>query len=195
MNNLAPLMTSARTGEVNRDEWRTPLWLYERLDEEFHFNLDPAATEENALCEWYFDKGQDGLTSQWQQSSVFINPPYSQLKKWVQKGFEEARDNPSVRQVVMLVPARTDTKAWWDFIRFGQVRFLPGRLKFQLSTADREIVAAKNLDRIAAGRPTLEPERTSAPFPSAVVVFSRAFPSQPQTLYWNLREPTHASSI
>lgn len=185
-------MSSARTGDINKDEWQTPTWLFERLDSEFHFNLDPAATTENALTEWYFDKEAGGLKSEW-FDSVFVNPPYSQLKKWVQKGFEEARDNPRIEKVVMLIPARTDTQAWWQYIRFGEVRFLPGRLKFTLSDADKEIVAAKNLDRVAAGRPLLDPENTSAPFPSAVVVFyGGGYIYTPETIYWNIREPKHA---
>lgn len=186
------LFTSARTGEINRDEWQTPAWLYETLNREFNFELDPAATEENAVSDFYYDKEEDGLKCVW-FGSVFVNPPYSQLKKWVQKGFEEARDNPHIEQVVMLVPARTDTQAWWQFIRFGEVRFLPGRLKFTLSAADREIVVAKNLDRAAAGKPLLDPENTSAPFPSAVVIFDRDF--KPSTAYWNIRESKHANPI
>lgn len=192
MNNLNPLMSSARTGDINKDEWQTPSWLYETLDREFHFDLDPAATGENALAGQYYDKELSGLTHQW-FGNVFVNPPYSQLKKWVQKGFEEAETNRNIKSVVMLIPARTDTQAWWQFIRFGEVRFLPGRLKFTLSAADKEIVAAKNLDRVAAGRPLLDPENTSAPFPSAVVVFyGGGYLYKPETVYWNIREPKHA---
>lgn len=195
MNNLAPLMSSARTGDINKDEWQTPLWLYETLDKEFHFDLDPAATGENSLADYYFDKEQNGLTSEW-FDSVYVNPPYSQLRKWVQKGFEQARDNPTVKRVVMLVPARTDTQAWWQYVRFGEVRFLPGRLKFGLSEADREIVALRNLDRVAAGKAPLNPENTSAPFPSAIVVFyGGGYLYKPETFYWNIREPRHASSV
>lgn len=186
MNNLAPLMSSARTGEINKDEWETPFWLYETLDKEFRFDLDPASTEENAMSRLYMDREFDGLKHRW-FNSVFVNPPYSQLKKWVQKGYDEAYNNPSVQQVVILVPARTDTQAWWNWIRFGEVRFLPGRLKFRLSAADKEAVALKNNMRVAAGKPPLDPENTSAPFPSAVVVFDRDFPAE--TVYWNVRQP------
>lgn len=170
MANKDALFTSARTGEITRDEWQTPLWLYDLLDKEFHFELDPAATEENAMSRLYMDKEMDGLKHRW-FSSVFVNPPYSQLKAWVKKGYEEARDNSSVKQVVMLVPARTDTAAWWQYIRFGEVRFLPGRLRF-------------------AGA------RNSAPFPSAVVIFhGGGYLYKPETIYWNVRESTHASPI
>lgn len=187
------LFTSARTEEEDtRDRWETPFWLYNVLDKEFRFDLDPAATEDNAMATMYMDKEFDGLKQKW-FGSVFVNPPYSQLKKWVQKGYDEARNNPSVQNVVMLVPARTDTQAWWNFIRFGEVRFLPGRLRFRLSAADKEAVALKNIMRVAAGKPPLDPENTSAPFPSAIVVFDRDFPAK--TVYWSIRESTHASSI
>lgn len=167
MNNLAPLMTSARTGEIDRDEWRTPVWLFDRLHDEFHFTLDPAATSGNTLCEWYYDKEEDGLEGEW-YGNIFVNPPYSQLKAWVRKGLDEARNNPKVANVVMLVPARTDTRAWWDYIRYGEVRFLPGRLRF---------VGAAN----------------SAPFPSAIVVFpGNGLIYKPSTQYWDIREPKYA---
>lgn len=194
MNNLAPLMSSARTGDVNKDEWRTPLWLFETLHKEFHFVLDAAATNETALCDFYFDIESDGLGSDW-HDNVFVNPPYSQLKKWVKKGYEESKANKKVGTVVMLIPARTDTQAWWQYIRFGEVRFLPGRLKFKLSAADKEIVRLKNMERIIAGKPLLDPENSSAPFPSAIVVFRKGLRGEPETQYWNIRESTHASSI
>ena len=163
-HSLAPLMSSARTGDSSKDEWQTPTWLFELLHKEFRFVLDAAATEENALCEWFFDKETNGLESEW-FGNVWVNPPFSQLKKWVEKGFEQAHSNPKVQSVVMLVPARTDTAAWWNYVRFGEVRFLPGRLRF---------VGATN----------------SAPFPSAVVMFDRDFPAR--TDYWDIREPKHA---
>lgn len=172
MANLDALMTSARTGESHRDEWRTPAWLFNLLDAEFHFTLDPAATKENALCENYFTDHTkdpyslgDGLISTW-SGVAFVNPPYSQLRKWVEKGFREASEGHA--QVVMLVPARTDTRAWWDYIRFGDVRFLPGRLKF-------------------------EGGKYSAPFPSAIVIFEKRVDGllikRPTTRYWQIRGP------
>lgn len=191
MEKLAPLMSSARTGTVNQDDYMSPIWLYELLHKEFHFTLDTAATEESALCDFYFDKEADGLNSAWFDNS-YTNPPYSQLYKWVMKGKHEALHNKKVQNVVMLIPARTDTKAWWDAVRFGEVRFLPGRLKFRLGAENREIVRLKNIERMAAGKPRLDPENTSAPFPSAVVIFNGARNFRPQTIYWNVRESTHA---
>jgi len=186
-------MSSARTGDINKDDYMSPLWLYELLHKEFHFVLDTAASEENALCDFYFDKEADGLKSDWFGNS-YTNPPYSQLYRWVMKGKHEATHNKKVEHVVMLIPARTDTKAWWDAVRYGEVRFLPGRLKFRLGIINQEIVRLKNIERMASGKSALDPEKTSAPFPSAIVVFRGAGKVYtPKTVYWNVREPTHAT--
>lgn len=47
------------------DEWYTPMDFFEQLDEEFHFNLDPCATEENHKCDKYFTKEINGLLQKW----------------------------------------------------------------------------------------------------------------------------------
>lgn len=157
MNNLDALMTSARTGDLSKDEWRTPRWLFNLLDREFDFDLDAAATAANALCKRYYTAEDDGLKQSY-FGSTFINPPYSQLRQWVAKGYHEAKIGNA--HVVMLVAARTDTRAWWNYIRFGEVRFLKGRLKF-------------------------EGGKHSAPFPSAVVIFPK-FLGTPKTVYWDV---------
>lgn len=76
---------------------------------------------------------------------TFCNPPYGrEIGKWVRKAYEESKKGPTV---VMLLPARTDTKWFHDYI-YGkaEIRFIRGRLKF------------------GGGE-------NSAPFPSMVVVF------------------------
>ncbi len=47
------------------DEWPTPQNVYDQLDTEFHFNLDPCATHENHKCSRYFTKEQNGLNQWW----------------------------------------------------------------------------------------------------------------------------------
>ena len=114
--------------------WATPREVYNRLDEEFHFNDDP--------CPLY--SVEDRLNTEW-GTSVFMNPPYGrEITKWVKKAYEESL---SGKTIVCLLPSRTDTKWWHDYIMEAkEVRFLRGRLKFG---------GAKN----------------SAPFPSCVVIF------------------------
>lgn len=131
----------------NTPEWATPQEFFDRLNDLYHFNLDVCATAENAKCEKYFTKEQDGLSQSWGGYCVWCNPPYGRgISKWVQKGYEEAKIPGTT--VVMLLPARTDTAWFHQYCRFGEVVFLKGRLKFG---------GCKN----------------SAPFPSMLVKFEQ----------------------
>ena len=129
-------------------EWSTPQAFFDALDSEFHFTLDPCADASNHKCDSYFTKEVDGLKQSWKGQTVFCNPPYgAAIKHWVKKCAEEAKQPDTT--VVMLIPARTDTSYFHDYIyqKPGvEVRFVRGRLKFG---------DGKN----------------SAPFPSMVVIF------------------------
>lgn len=128
------------------NEWATPQNLFDELNEEFNFTLDPCATDENAKCSKYFTIEDDGLSKDWSNEVVFMNPPYGrEIKKWIKKAYEESLNGATV---VCLIPARTDTTYWHDFIfdKADDIKFLKGRLKFGNS-------------------------KNSAPFPSAIVVY------------------------
>jgi len=126
------------------DEWPTPQWLFDTLNREFGFNLDPCATHGNAKCARHFTREEDGLAQEWGEATVFMNPPYGrEIRHWMRKAFESARAGATV---VCLVPARTDTDWWHRYAIRGEIRFLKGRLKFGDAPH-------------------------AAPFPSAVVVF------------------------
>ncbi|EJD91174.1 DNA N-6-adenine-methyltransferase [Staphylococcus epidermidis] len=128
------------------NEWATPQKLFDELDKEFNFTLDPCATDENAKCNKHFTIEDDGLSKDWSKDVVFMNPPYGrEIKKWIKKAYEESLNGATV---VCLIPARTDTTYWHDFIfdKADDIRFLRGRLKFGNS-------------------------KNSAPFPSAIVVY------------------------
>ncbi len=128
-------------------EWATPQWLFDALDREFGFTLDPCATAANAKCSKFFTAVEDGMAQDWRDHVVFMNPPYgSVIGRWMAKAYESARAGATV---VCLVPARTDTHWWHRYAMKGEVRLLKGRLKFG-----------------DAGN--------CAPFPSAVVVFRPA---------------------
>jgi phage N-6-adenine-methyltransferase len=125
------------------DEWETPQALFDALHAEFNFTLDPCATAENAKCDKFYTRAEDGLSQSW-GGYVFMNPPYGRaIGNWMKKALESALAGATV---VCLVPARTDTAWWHDFATQGEIRFLRGRLKFG---------GCQN----------------SAPFPSAVVIF------------------------
>lgn len=129
-----------------KDDWETPQDLFDELDEEFHFTLDAASSDLNAKCEKHYTIEDDGLSQSWEGNNVFLNPPYGRtMKDWMRKAYEESqRENTTV---VALVPARTDT-AWFHDYVYGkaELRFLRGRLKFGEC-------------------------ENSAPFPSLVVVY------------------------
>lgn len=111
-------------------EWTTPRWLFDRLDAEFGFTLDAAATAKNALCLVYYTRRDDGLRQPWDHDVVWCNPPYDRrVGQWVRKGYEESRNGAIV---VMLLAARTDTR-WFHTYCFPQateIRFIKGRLRF-----------------------------------------------------------------
>jgi site-specific DNA-methyltransferase (adenine-specific) len=132
--------------------WCTPKDLFERLNIEFGFTLDAAASEASAKCRKFYTNKEDGLLQDWGGEVVFCNPPYGQeIGKWVKKAHEESRKPGTV--VVLLIPARTDTHYWHEYILHGEaseVRFLRGRLHFEDEDGNK------------GGR---------APFPSAVVIY------------------------
>ena len=125
------------------DQWATPKAFFDKLNDEFHFDLDACAIPENAKCDKYFTPSDDGLSQEW-YGTVWCNPPYGRsIGEWVRKAAE------CDTTVVMLLPARTDTRWFHEYI-YGkaEIRFVKGRLKFGDGT-------------------------TSAPFPSMVVVFRK----------------------
>lgn len=134
------LMFSSKT-----DLWSTPQDLFDELNKEFNFDIDVCALPENAKCERYFSPQIDGLSQKW-EGVCWCNPPYGrEIGKWVEKAYNSAKFGGAV--VVMLLPARTDTKWFHNFIyNIAEIRFIKGRLKFG---------NAEN----------------SAPFPSMIVIF------------------------
>ena len=127
-----------------REDWETPQELFEELNREFNFELDVCADESNRKCERYFTKTQNGLAQSWGGVTAWCNPPYGRdIASWVKKAAEESGT------VVMLLPARTDTRWFHEFVwKKTEIRFIKGRLKFGGAKA-------------------------SAPFASMVVIFRR----------------------
>lgn len=97
--------------------WATPLDVYEELDREFHFYMDP--------CPLHAKSG--GLEMAW-VGAVFVNPPYGRhITRWIAKGWVSSLEGATV---VMLLPSRTDTAWWHNYCMKGEIRFIRGRLKF-----------------------------------------------------------------
>ena len=112
--------------------WATPQDFFDKLNEEFQFTLDPCATADNHKCARFFTVQDDGLKQDWGGGDpVFCNPPYGRnvTGTWVKKAYEESRKPNTV--VVCLLPSRTDTQWFHDFILGkAEIRFVKGRLKF-----------------------------------------------------------------
>jgi len=135
-NNMTKTKLNKGLFTTMRSDWRTPKDLYNKLDKEFHFDFDPCPS----------DPDFNGLMVDWKERN-FVNPPYGrEIKEWIKKGFQEAQTG---KLVVFLIPSRTDTSYWHDYImKADEIRFLRRRVKFGESKID-------------------------APFPSAIVIFNK----------------------
>lgn len=131
-------------------EWGTPQDFFDRLDGEFGFTIDVCAVPENAKCARFYSPDEDGLAQEW-TGTCWLNPPYGRkIGRWIRKAYEASRAGATV---VCLIPSRTDTAWFHDYVVRGEVRFVRGRLLFTRT----------------GGETPLRDER--APFPSVVVIF------------------------
>jgi len=132
-----------------KDDWQTPKDLYNTLDRMFHFDFDPCPVNPQF----------DGLRIKW-HGSVFCNPPYSDVKKWIAKGINEIQER-NVNCIVYLVYAKTDTKWFHKYIWNNdphmpnwKVEFIKGRVKF--------------INPAGSGD-------SSAPYPSMLLIWEKAW--------------------
>jgi len=131
------------------EEWETPLDLYNKLNNIYKFTLDPCCTKESAKCDKYYTKEDNGFIKDWSNEVVFMNPPYGrQIGLWIEKAYKESLKGAIV---VCLIPARTDTKYWHNFIfKYAkQILFIKGRISFINGN-----------------------KKAPAPFPSAIIEFN-----------------------
>lgn len=129
--------------------WETPVDFFNKLNEIYKFDLDACAEHETAKVENYYTKEQDALTKDW-LGSVWCNPPYGKDQiDFIKKALSENKKNGAT--VVLLIPARPDTKIWQDIIfqNASSICFVRGRLKFGGA-------------------------KYNAPFPCALVVFGES---------------------
>ena len=133
---------------TGQGEWGTPQHLFDHLHSIYRFTIDLAATAENAKLPRFYTKEQDSLAQDWTGERGFLNPPYGRgVGAWVKKAYESSRQPGTL--IVMLLPSRTDVAWFHDYIADDPhvcVYWVRGRLKF-------------------------EGGKSSAPFPSMVVVF------------------------
>ena len=146
-NPARAIMTSVMFSSSS-DEWETPQDFFDRLNRTYQFTLDVCATPSNAKCARYFTKAEDGLSQPW-EGTCWMNPPYGrEIGLWIKKTYESGLEAGTV--VVCLLPARTDTRWWHEYVipHAKNIEFIRGRLKFS--------------------------GKAPAPFPSALVVFGQA---------------------
>ena len=136
-----------------KEDWETPQLFFDELNKKYKFNWDLASSDANAKCANHFTVGDDSLSHDWSalEGNLWLNPPYGRdLKRWVKKAYESSLNREGV--LVMLIPSRTDTSYWHDYIfDKAQIKFIRGRLKFENGGV--------------ASQP--------APFPSALITFGR----------------------
>ena len=135
-----------------KHDWCTPQDLLNKIETIFgKFDLDAAATSDNAKCQFYYTEKNSGLHNPWHRRT-WCNPPYGrEIPKWIGKAFFETHD-ATIRHcetAVLLLPSRTDTQ-WFQAAaaKCDFIAFLKGRVKF-------------------------DGAHSSAPFPSALFVFSK----------------------
>lgn len=137
----------------DKQDWETPQEFFDNLNNEFDFELDAFASDKNAKCKHFFTERDDSFQQDWTKyKSIFINPPYtSKVQDEVLKKINDTISSNWRGVIVLLIPARTDTKRWHDYIfnKADDIRFIKGRLRFEV-------------DGIPRG---------SSTFPSAVIVY------------------------
>lgn len=129
----------------DKDDWGTPSYLFDYLNDIYHFTLDPCASDDNHLCDKYYTKHDDGLSKSWEGERVFMNPPYGkEIGKWIKKAAESTKLGATT---IALLPSRTCTDWFHKYIAGNTIIFINKRIKF--SGAD-----------------------SGAPFPSMIVKFN-----------------------
>lgn len=155
------------------DLWETPQELFDHYDKIFHFQTDVCALPQNAKCKHYFTPQEDGLKQNW-TGVCWMNPPYgnpeypcrANCKKkkckdrgccnhkykpgiidWVKKAYESSLGGATI---VCLLPSRTDTEWWHEYVMKGEIEFKKGRVRFIDEDGNTKM---------------------PAPFPSAIVIF------------------------
>lgn len=145
-SNNHPQQVGSRGVVDDIDDRATPRDLFMVYDNEWHFTIDVAAAPHNTKCERFYDKDNDGLAQSWAGETVWCNPPYSDIRPWVSKAWDECDD---ANGIVMLLPANRTEQPWWQELiepyRDGRstrlsplsVSFLAGRIRFIKAGADR----------------------------------------------------------
>lgn len=150
---------------MTSDDWETPQWLFDELNQEFDFRIDLCSSWDNAKCGWRVEDYLDGdstiigvtnAESYDGTKAAFMNPPYSNPLPFIQKAYTDSKNV----KIVCLIKCDPSTKTWavfWDYENHTpkpgvEVRFLPKRLRFEYEG---------------------KPGKHAAAFPSAIIIMDR----------------------
>lgn len=129
-----------KTPLENRQNWRTPPFVFNYYNKIHNFTLDAAADHDNHLCDSYWTEEDDCLVQDWHKKT-FLNPPYSNISPFVYKAIEEAKKGNTT---VMLIPSDTGVKYFSDlYDNCERIDFIVGRLAF-ISSLTGKPVAGNN---------------------------------------------------
>lgn len=144
------------------ENWETPQALFDDLNNKFNFEWDLCASPDNAKCINFYSKDNDGLKQIWDKTS-YMNPPYGRgIDQWVKKAYEQS--NKHKNTIVCLLPVRSDTKWWHNYVMKSSIIFLlDKRLSFQKTGANNK-----------------------APFPACIVVFNGNNNYEPALKGWKV---------
>ena len=114
------------------DNFETPFYIFNQLDNIFDFNLDVACTPHNAKCVNFISHDDNALLTNWgEYSRCFCNPPFSKKAEFIKKAHDEVQ-NHNCPIVVMILPLNSmDTKVWHEIIENRyHYEILQGRISF-----------------------------------------------------------------
>lgn len=124
------MTTKRNTGKRGRQDWATPQWLFDKINERWGpLLLDVCAEEWSTKCPAYYTEENDGLKQNWDGTFFFCNPPFGHIQKWIAKGVATVRRTPGTRGVYLL-PANTDTAWFHELAILGEIHLIRGRIQF-----------------------------------------------------------------
>ena len=152
----------------NHNDWKTPDYVYNKLNEEFKFDFDPCPLH-NDIEKW------DGLRNDWSGDSIYCNPPYQRILKeaFIAKAIQQSRRG---KTVVMLLPVSTSTKVFHELIlpTADEIRFVSKRIKFQGVNTKGEMVDS-SVGMHDSMIVIFRPNRRHKDCPTSIIIGSQSF--------------------
>lgn len=127
---------NSKTPQEAKDLWATPQWLFNWLDNYYHFKLDVAASSENAKVNNFLTEQNNAIGKNWNQLSYhsysFCNPTYSNLGVWVREAIRQLDDHRS--SSVYVIPTPNGESYYKEiFDHASKITYINGRIAFESS--------------------------------------------------------------